>query len=84
MVFFAAPQIYLGSGPSHYRSDIKLSNGTLPQIIGARFLIQGAKIHDAVEEKLFVEELRVVTSASKYNVTVFHPYFIYFDQVSSN
>jgi hypothetical protein len=30
-----------------------------------------------------VEELRQVCHLSKYNVTVFHPYFIYFDQVFS-
>ena len=80
--FFCSLQIYLGAGHTHYNADMVFSNGSHPQIVGARFLIQGAKIHDAVEEKLFVEELRAVCTASKYNVTVFHPYFIYFDQVS--
>lgn len=50
-------------------------------IIGARFMIQGTKIYDANQEKAFVEELRAVCAATSYEVYVFHPYFIYFDQV---
>ena len=51
-------------------------------IIGVRFMIQGTKIYDANQEKKFVEELRSVCDASlPYEVYVFHPYFIYFDQV---
>ena len=53
-------------------------------IIGVRFMIQGTKIYDANQEKQFVEELRSVCDASlPYEVYVFHPYFIYFDQVIS-
>ena len=52
-------------------------------IIGTRFMIQGTKIYDANQEKEFVEELRSVCfDASPYEVFVFHPYFIYFDQVN--
>lgn len=80
-ILFSCFQIYLGSGHTHFRADIKMSNASQAQIVGARFLIQGSKIHNAVEEKIFVEQLRAVCDASKYNVTVFHPYFIYFDQV---
>ena len=51
-------------------------------IIGVRFMIQGTKIYDANQEKQFVEELRAVCDSSlPYEVFVFHPYFIYFDQV---
>ena len=51
-------------------------------IVGARFMIQGTKIYDANQEKEFVEELRAVCDESvPYEVYVFHPYFIYFDQV---
>ena len=50
-------------------------------ILGARFMIQGTKIYDANQEKEFVEELRAVCEATNYEVYVFHPYFVYFDQV---
>ena len=47
-------------------------------------MIQGTKIYDANQEKEFVEELRAVCfDASPYEVFVFHPYFIYFDQVNA-
>ena len=77
--------IYLDSGSSHYSQDVKFSQPDVHtqdiSIIASRFLIQGAKIYNANDEKIFVEELREVCHGSKYNVTVFHPYFIYFDQV---
>jgi hypothetical protein len=49
-------------------------------IIAARFMIQGAHIYDSNGEKNFVKELRAVCHASPFNVTVFHPFFIFFDQ----
>lgn len=76
-------QTYLGSASSPYLADIEVSEDPR-RIIGSRFLIQGANIRDANDEKIFVEELRNICHASKYNVTVFHPYFIYFDQVSTS
>ena len=50
-------------------------------ILGTRFMIQGTNIRNANQEKAFVEELRAVCEATTYDVYVFHPYFIYFDQV---
>ena len=50
-------------------------------IVGTRFMIQGTNIKDANQEKEFVEELRAVCEATSYDVYVFHPLFIYFDQV---
>ena len=50
-------------------------------IVGTRFMIQGTNIKDANQEKAFVEELRAVCEATTYDVYVFHPLFIYFDQV---
>ena len=43
-------------------------------------MIQGAHIYDTNQEQKFVEELRAVCHASLFNVTVFHPFFIFFDQ----
>jgi hypothetical protein len=52
-------------------------------IVGSRFVLQGHRILDSRDEARVVEQLRHICHQSKYNVTVFHPYFIYFDQVSS-
>jgi len=49
-------------------------------IVGSRFLLQGWNIRNANDEAAVVKELRAVCDASPYNVTVFNPYFIYFDQ----
>ena len=43
-------------------------------------MIQGAHIYDSNQEQKFVEELRAVCHNSPFNVTVFHPFFIFFDQ----
>ena len=55
--------------------------GEMEHIVGARFILQGHKILNSNDESKLVHELREICHASKYNVTVFHPYFIYFDQV---
>jgi len=55
-------------------------NGIKDQIVGARFILQGHKVLNSNDESNLVRELRDICHSSKYNVTVFHPYFIYFDQ----
>jgi len=52
----------------------------MQSIVGSRFILQGHNIFDANDEAQVVRELREICENSKYNVTVFHPYFIYFDQ----
>jgi hypothetical protein len=50
-------QTYLNDASSRYNLDVDFSdNGQ--HILGARFVIQGARIYNANMEKLFVEELR--------------------------
>jgi hypothetical protein len=51
------------------------------EVVGSRFVLQGHRILDSRDEARVVEELRLICHHTKYNVTVFHPYFIYFDQV---
>ena len=53
----------------------------MEHIVGAHFILQGHRILNSNDESKLVHELREICHASKYNVTVFHPYFIYFDQV---
>ena len=62
-----------------YSEDVDFSNDG-QHIIGARFMIQGAHIYDSNMEQIFVQELRDVCHRSPFNVTVFHYYFIFFDQ----
>ena len=51
-------------------------------IVGSRFMIQGHRIFTARDESRLTEELREVCHRSPFNVTVFHPFFIYYDQVA--
>ena len=68
--------------PSHiYLKECSDRGGEMEHIAGARFILQGHKILNSNDESKLVHELREICHASKYNVTVFHPYFIYFDQV---
>ena len=73
-------QTYLAT-PNQFTEDVDFSSDG-QHIIGARFMIQGAHIYDTNQEQIFVEELRAVCHNSQFNVTVFHPFFIFFDQVS--
>jgi len=50
------------------------------RIRGSRFILQGFNIRDANDEATVVKQLREICHKSELNVTVFHPYFIYFDQ----
>ena len=68
--------------PSHiYLKECSDRGGEMEHIVGARFILQGHRILNSNDESKLVHELREICHASKYNVTVFHPYFIYFDQV---
>ena len=55
---------------------------TTEHIVGARFILQGHRILNSNDESELVQELRDICHASKYNVTVFHPYFIYVGHVT--
>ena len=77
--FFLLFQSYLGSGVTKYSEDVDFSSDG-QHIIGARFMIQGAHIYDSNMEQIFVQELRDVCHRSPFNVTVYHPFFIFFDQ----
>ena len=77
-------QTYLSSGETHFTSDISLgppdSEG-FQQIEASRFILQGYQIYNTEDEKRFLKEVREICRTTDYNVTVFNPYFIYFDQV---
>ena len=81
---FITPQTYLSSGETHFTSDISLgppNSKGLRRIEASRFLVQGHQIYNTEDEKKLLKEVREICHTTPYNVTVFNPYFIYFDQV---
>ncbi|XP_040169198.1 patched domain-containing protein 3 [Anopheles arabiensis] len=59
--------------------DVKFNEaGT--KILASRFMIQAVNITDTNHEKVMVKDLRQICKDSPLNATVFHPYFVFFDQ----
>lgn len=54
------------------------------KITASRFIIQTVNITNGNVEIDMVRELRRICKQSSLNVTVFHPYFLFFDQVSDS
>ncbi|KAH9645899.1 hypothetical protein HF086_010098 [Spodoptera exigua] len=50
------------------------------RIIASRFLVQAVNISGTNHEKEMVKALREVVAQSPLNASVFHPYFVFFDQ----
>ncbi|ALC42675.1 Ptr [Drosophila busckii] len=59
--------------------DVKF-NEDESQIIASRFLIQAVNITDTNHEKEMVRDLRKICKDSPLNASIFHPYFVFFDQ----
>lgn len=59
--------------------DVKF-NENETRIIASRFLIQAVNITDTNHEKVMVRDLRQICKDSPLNATIFHPYFVFFDQ----
>lgn len=71
-------EIWLFPG-NPFSLDVELNeNGT--KILASRFLIQAFNITDTNHEKEMVRDLRAICRNSALNVSVFHPYFVFFDQ----
>ncbi|KAK7866832.1 hypothetical protein R5R35_006010 [Gryllus longicercus] len=65
--------------PNPFSLDVKFNeDGT--RIIASRFLIQAVNITDSNDEKAMVRVLRKICQDSPLNASVFHPYFVFFDQ----
>lgn len=66
--------------PNPFSLDVKFNeDGT--GIEASRLMIQAVNISDGNMEKDMVRELRRIAHESPLNVSVFHPYFVFFDQV---
>ncbi|EDW00569.1 GH20944 [Drosophila grimshawi] len=59
--------------------DVRLNDDDT-QIIASRFLIQAVNITDTNHEKEMVRDLRKICKDSPLNASIFHPYFVFFDQ----
>lgn len=55
-------------------------NENQTRIEASRFLIQAINITDTNHEKQMVRDLRDICRNSPINITIFHPYFVFFDQ----
>ncbi|CAD1473463.1 unnamed protein product [Heterotrigona itama] len=64
---------------SSFSLDVKFDQ-TEEHIIASRFLIQAVNVSGTNQEKDMVKELRRICAESPLNASVFHPYFVFFDQ----
>lgn len=72
--------MYLSGPANPFALDVTF-NENYTRILASRFIIQTYQIADANADKDMMEALRKVALESKFNVTVFNPFFIFFDQV---
>ncbi|XP_078042830.1 patched domain-containing protein isoform X2 [Augochlora pura] len=59
--------------------DVKFDESE-ERIVASRFLIQAVNVSGTNQEKDMVKELRRICAESPLNASVFHPYFVFFDQ----
>ncbi|KAL0122168.1 hypothetical protein PUN28_007128 [Cardiocondyla obscurior] len=70
---------YLASTTRPFFLDVKFDS-TDEKIIASRFMLQAVNVSGSNQEKEMVKELREICAASPLNASVFHPYFVFFDQ----
>ncbi len=58
-------------------SNVEFIDG---QIVASRFVLQSDDVLDAVDEVELLRDLRAIADKSTFNVTLYHPYFPFFDQ----
>lgn len=64
---------------STYALDVHFDKSR-ERILGSRFMIQAVNISGTNQEKEMVKDLRKICHDSPLNASVFHPYFVFFDQ----
>ncbi|XP_076630786.1 patched domain-containing protein [Colletes latitarsis] len=64
---------------SVFSLDVKLDEAE-EHIVASRFVIQAVNVTGTNQEKDMVKELRRICADSPLNASVFHPYFVFFDQ----
>jgi len=72
--------VYLSDQENDLMLDVNFDGD---HISSARFMVQGFKVDSATKETAMITELRQISkefSTENFQVTVFHPFFIYIDQ----
>ncbi|XP_076684243.1 patched domain-containing protein isoform X2 [Andrena cerasifolii] len=64
---------------SSFSLDVKFDEAE-EHVVASRFLIQAVNVSGTNQEKDMVKELRRICVESPLNASVFHPYFVFFDQ----
>lgn len=77
-VLFSHLQHWLFPG-NPYSLDVKFNENST-RILATRYLVQAVNITDTNHEKVMVKDLRHIVHDSPLNASVFHPYFVFFDQ----
>lgn len=72
--------MYISDPEDVLNLDIRY-NEDYSRILATRFIIQTYKLADSNADKDMMEGLRTIARESKFNVTVFNPFFVFFDQV---
>ncbi|XP_069953397.1 patched domain-containing protein 3-like [Cherax quadricarinatus] len=72
-------ELYLAGPANVFAQDVTF-NENKTRIVASRFIFQTHEILDTNADKDMMEAFRKVAFESRFNVTVFNPYFIFFDQ----
>ncbi|XP_054003081.1 patched domain-containing protein 3 isoform X1 [Hylaeus anthracinus] len=67
------------SPKTSFSLDVKFDEAE-EHIVASRFMIQAVNVSGTNQEKDMVKELRRICADSPLNASVFHPYFVFFDQ----
>ncbi|XP_047741343.1 patched domain-containing protein 3-like isoform X2 [Hyalella azteca] len=72
---------FLSGDINRYRADIVFSEDN-SRIVASRCLVQSVNVMNAINDRRLMQDLRQWADESKFNVTVYHPMFIYFDHLT--
>ncbi|XP_018018957.2 patched domain-containing protein 3 [Hyalella azteca] len=72
---------FLSGDINRYRADIVFSEDN-SRIVASRCLVQSVNVMNAINDRRLMQDLRQWADESKFNVTVYHPLFIFFDHLS--
>ncbi|KAA0198234.1 hypothetical protein HAZT_HAZT002796 [Hyalella azteca] len=71
---------FLSGDINRYRADIVFSEDN-SRIVASRCLVQSVNVMNAINDRRLMQDLRQWADESKFNVTVYHPLFIFFDHL---
>ena len=75
-------KVYVSDPNDVLNLDVRY-NADYSRIEATRLVLQTYELKDSNDDKDMMQGLRKVAAESSFNVTVFNPYFVFFDQVSN-